>query len=390
MSDIKNVVVIGLSFAGINAAKELSTKLPAGYRVIAIERNAFSFNPLPALRASVIPGWEDKILISPKDLFPSSSPHIVLAPATVASINDGSVKLESAITIDGNTTDTIPYAYLVFATGSVGHFPVRVPDHTDTNAAKKAFQDLQSQVEKATKILIIGGGPVGFEFAGEITEYYNGTNGRNKKEVTLVSAGEKLLHVEAKDSLHNKALNALKRSGVKVMLGQGVKDFDPTFNGYLGKTQTFTLQNGDTVEADFVLSGIGSKANSGLAVAAFGDDIIDLPSRQIRVRKTLQLQGHDNVFAVGDVSNVKENKQAAWTSKHAAILANNISALINNAPLKDYSPQTTLVMLASYGANEGYGQLPFGIVTPSWINSRLKSKTLFSEQFAKTLNVTLA
>jgi NADH dehydrogenase FAD-containing subunit len=341
------------------------------------------------LRASVIPGWEDKVLVSPKNLFPSSSPNLVLSNTTVASINEESIKLESQVTLDGNSTDTIPYAYLIFATGSVGHFPIRVPTYTNTSDAKKAFKDMQSQVKKATKILIVGGGPVGFEFAGEITEYYNGKDGRKKKEVTLVSSGNKLLHPDAKDNLHSKALNALKKSGVKVILGQQAKDFDPKFNGYLGKTETFTLQNGETVDADFVLSGIGAKGNSGLAVAAFGEDIVEQGSRQIKVRGTFQLENHDNIFAVGDVCNAKENKQAAWSARHAAIVGANIPALINNTPLKEYSPQSSLLMLASYGAAEGYGQL-MGVVPFSWIGSRLKSRGLFAEQFAKSLNTTFA
>ncbi|KAK9762744.1 hypothetical protein K7432_011228 [Basidiobolus ranarum] len=58
MSETKNVIIIGLSYAGIAAAKELAASLPKEYRIIAIERNEFAYHAVPSLRAAVIPGWE--------------------------------------------------------------------------------------------------------------------------------------------------------------------------------------------------------------------------------------------------------------------------------------------------------------------------------------------
>ncbi|KAG2176744.1 hypothetical protein INT44_007408 [Umbelopsis vinacea] len=387
MSDQKNVVVVGLSSYGLNVAKELGAKLPSGYRVIGVEKNAFVFNPVPALRASTIPGWEDKVLFPLDTLFPASSKNLAFGGVTVTAITKDSVKLEKSITLDGVSTDTIPYAYLVIATGSRAAFPIRVPITTDLEEAKDAFRDMQKQIAKAKKVLIIGGGPVGFEFAGEITEYYNGSNGREKKDVTLVSLVPKLLHPDAKDSVHQKCLNALKKADVKVILGHGVQDFDINQNGYLGELKKYTLDNGEIVEADFVLAGVGPRANTNLVAEAFGEAALDQPTRQVRVRQTLQLAEYDNIFAAGDITNIKENKMAAWGPKHAAVIAGNINALISNAPLKDYSPMGGLVMLASFGTSQAYGQLPFGFSLPSWLGARLKSKTLFAQMMPEILNI---
>jgi apoptosis-inducing factor 2 len=345
---------------------------------------------VPALRASTIPGWEDKVLFPLNTLFPLSSKNLVFGGVAVTGISKDSVKLEKNVTIDGVSTDTIPYTYLVIATGSRAAFPIRVPITTDLEEAKDAFRDIQKQIAKAKKVLIIGGGPVGFEFAGEVTEYYSGSNGREKKDVTLVSLLPKLLHPDAKDSVHQKCLNALKKSGVKVILGHGVQDFDPNQNGYLNEPRKFTLDNGETVEADFVLAGVGPRANTNLVAEAFGEAALDQPTRQVRVRQTLQLADYDNIFAAGDITNIKENKMAAWGSKHAAVIAGNINALINNTPLKDYSPMGGFVMLASYGATQAYGQLPFSISLPSWIGARLKSKTLFSQMMPEMLGIKAA
>ncbi|KAG2171841.1 hypothetical protein INT43_008221 [Umbelopsis isabellina] len=389
MSEIKNVVVIGLSYSGVSTANELAKKLPAGYRVLAIERNEYAFNPVPALRAAVVPGWEDKVMIKTDKLFPANSAHKTLVGATVTKIDQNSVILDREVELDGKATSSIPFSYLAVATGSVGHFPIRVPDYQGPEDAKKAFQKLQGEVKDSKKLLIIGGGPVGFEFAGEVTEYYNGSKGKDKKEITLVNATPRLLHIDVKDGVHRKALSALQKSGVNVILGHFVNDIDPTHNGALGKTQTFTLDDGKTVEADFVLIGIGSKANSSLVVESFGQDAIETPTQQIKVRNTLQLESQDNIFAVGDCNNVKENKQAAWTGKQATAAADNIVALITNSTLKEYGPQSTIIMVASYGTKDAAGQLPFGFGVPSWLGTRLKSKGLFADKFAESFNTTL-
>ncbi|KAM3579292.1 Apoptosis-inducing factor 2, variant 2 [Umbelopsis sp. WA50703] len=327
-------------------------------------------------------------MVKTEKLFPASSQHKTLVGATVIKIGRDSVTLDSEVELDGKSTSTIPFSHLVIATGSVGHFPIRIPEYKGPEDAKKAFRKLQDEVKGAKKLLIIGGGPVGFEFAGEVTEYYDGSKGREKKEITLVNANPKLLHADIKDGIHRKALTTLEKTGVNVIMGHYVNGVDATRNGALAQTQTFTLDDGRTVEADFVLIGVGSKANSSIIVESFGEDAVEPNTQQVKVRTTLQLPSQDNIFAIGDCNNVKENKQAAFIIKQATTATDNIVALINNTSLKDYSPQTTLVMLASYGTKDATGQLPFGFSAPSWLGSRLKSKGLFADKFAAAFNTT--
>jgi NADH dehydrogenase FAD-containing subunit len=56
----------------------------------------------------------------------------------------------------------------------------------------------------------------------------------------------------------------------------------------------------------------------------------------IRVRETLQLQDHDNIFAAGDVIEWKEQKQAAKASPEGALAGANVLAYLNGGKMKPY------------------------------------------------------
>ncbi|KAK9747440.1 hypothetical protein K7432_018132 [Basidiobolus ranarum] len=311
----------------------------------------------------------------------------MLSLLSVSGITQDTVQLEKSIIIDGVETNTISFAFLVLATGSKSTFPVR-PTVFTIEGVKKAFTDFQQDLSKAKKVLVVGGGPVGFEFAGEVTEFYNGTNGRDKKQVTLVSSGKHLLDPTFKQGTHNKALALLKNSGVNTILGQTITLPEGINNGSLGETKTFNLSSGETVEADFILLGIGSRPNNDIVVAGLGQSAVDLKSGRVLVNSTLQLKEYPNIFAIGDINSIAENKMAAWTGAHAAIVGKNIKALISNTPLKDYKAVSP-GMLASYGAKAGAGQF-FGISPPSFLAAIIKSKSLFASMLWSSANATLS
>jgi apoptosis-inducing factor 2 len=54
------------------------------------------------------------------------------------------------------------------------------------------------------------------------------------------------------------------------------------------------------------------------------------PSGFIKVEPTLQLPGYPRIFAGGDVIDWAEQKQAGKTHAHAAVIANNILALLGS------------------------------------------------------------
>jgi apoptosis-inducing factor 2 len=78
---------------------------------------------------------------------------------------------------------TLEYDYLIVATGSLGPRTLGAALSTTTKAGiLKHFQDMQTAIAGAQRILVVGGGPVGLELAGELAHYTKG------KQITLVSS----------------------------------------------------------------------------------------------------------------------------------------------------------------------------------------------------------
>ena len=73
------------------------------------------------------------------------------------------------------------------AVGSLGPLPGRSQQLTMEGLEQEA-KVMAENIEQAEKVVIIGGGPVGFELAGEIFDKY-----KQEKKVTIVSSNEKLV-----------------------------------------------------------------------------------------------------------------------------------------------------------------------------------------------------
>jgi len=69
----------------------------------------------------------------------------------------------------------------------------------------------------------------------------------------------------------------------------------------------------------------------------------------VKVLPSLQLVGHPNIFAAGDIIDWKEEKQILRAMTHAPIVANNIVALINEnkAGLKQYKGTPDMIVVTN-------------------------------------------
>jgi NADH dehydrogenase FAD-containing subunit len=72
------------------------------------------------------------------------------------------------------------------------------------------------------------------------------------------------------------------------------------------------------------------------------------PRGQIKIENTFQLKSHPNIYAIGDVIDFEEQKQAAKAPKHAQIAAANILAQLSGGdPKKTYSGQPELIIITN-------------------------------------------
>jgi len=55
---------------------------------------------------------------------------------------------------------------------------------------------------------------------------------------------------------------------------------------------------------------------------------------------TLQAESENNIFVAGDMTEIKEEKLAQVSEKHANVIIHNIKAMEKEKPLKHYEPKS--------------------------------------------------
>ncbi|MBW8458091.1 MAG: FAD-dependent oxidoreductase [Thiobacillus sp.] len=148
------------------------------------------------------------------------------------------------------------------------------------------YAAFRSAIDGKKRITVLGGGLIGCEFANDLAHA--------GFAVDVVHLGgwplERLLPVEAGQRL----ADSLAALGVRWHFGRSGKSVEQTANGY-----RVELDNGETVEADAVLSAIGLRPRTQLAQAA------GIPvGRGIQTNGLLET-GAANVYAMGDCAEVE-------------------------------------------------------------------------------------
>jgi apoptosis-inducing factor 2 len=128
---------------------------------------------------------------------------------------------------------------------------------------------------------------------------------------------------------------------------------------------------------------------------------------QIKIRTTFQLESYSNIYAIGDVTNLAEQKQATKAPKHAQMAAANILAQIRGGlPKKTYSGQPELIIItngkvcccsvhfSSSSLSNVSGPLQkqgisfmgmlWGITLGNWFSSSMKGKELMVSMARKS------
>lgn len=180
----------------------------------------------------------------------------------------------------------INFDKLILATGSRPFVPpIKGVDKDGVYFVMKDSEYLETllnRIRESESIAIIGGGFIGVEFADEIRKL--------GKEVHIVERSSHLLHLTFDDEFCILAENELKRHGVNVHTGVGVKEICGNKSA-----ECVVLDGGEKIDVDMVLLSTGARPNiklaesMGLKVADYGI-VVDEYMRT----------SHSDVFAVGD------------------------------------------------------------------------------------------
>ena len=307
------VAVVGGGYGGVAVAKALDDVAD----VVLIEpRDTFVHN-VAALRGLTDPRWTDRMFI-PYDR--------LLSRGRV--IRDEAVRVDaSSVTLGSGTR--VDAGFIVLATGSTYPFPAKT-DTADSAVAKEKYHAVRKALAEADDVLLLGGGPVGLELAGEIKAAWA------EKTVTIVTRDDDVVPGGYPDEFRAELRRQLDAMGIRVVPGAHLREQPPTDAGEAG-TFTATLRSGERITADIWFRCFGASPVTGyldgdLAASRLDNGLLDVTAE-------LRPPGLERVFALGDITAIPEAKQAAAAAGHAAVIAANIRTLLDGGDeLTAYRP----------------------------------------------------
>ncbi|CAE6346400.1 unnamed protein product [Rhizoctonia solani] len=358
MSVKQNIVIVGSGGGGVVLVKALQKQInPETHQLVVVEKRDYYAHWPGLVRGSVTSeGSINEDSLIPVDR--AFDPSVRLVRSAAKQITSTEVITESG--------EHIAYSHLVLATGSLWNGALALPDSREQ--ALEHFKAFRKQLEAAKDVVIVGGGAVGIEYAGELAHYYPNT------KVTLVHSLPDLTNDTYPAKFRKSVLDGVTKLGVQVVLGDKLPTDSSPKDGHV------TTEKGVRLRADVVINATGGRPNT--SVVSTLDKSVLTPKGTVLVTPEFNVKlasGAQNVWAIGDIVEWPEQKMVFKASNgHAPLVAANIIASIKGSKLKSYQGKPEMIVI-TLGPKGGRGSMPFlgGIVMGDWIVTKAKSADLF-------------
>ncbi|KAL5551838.1 hypothetical protein UlMin_002014 [Ulmus minor] len=193
-------------------------------------------------------------------------------------------------TLTTNSGKLLKYGSLIVATGcTASRFPEKIGGNMPGVHYIRDVADadsLVSSLEKAKKVVVVGGGYIGMEVAAAAVGW--------KLDTTIVFPEDYLLPRLFTPSLSRRYEDLYKENGVKFLKGASITNLEA---GPDGCVAAIKLGDGSTIEADTVIIGIGAKP----AVSQFESVGLNTTVGGIQVDGQFRTSV-PGIFAIGDVA----------------------------------------------------------------------------------------
>lgn len=392
MAEDRNIIIIGASAAGIGAthyvlkhiipALKAKAQKDVKYHVYTIAPSSRFFfrNATPRVATSTTLMSAEKIVIDLHEGFKQYSPEDFTFIEAAATGLDTAARTVSFQGTKKSETSSLSYHALIVATGSKTYYPA-FSSNTNIDAALDAIKTSNENVQKAKSIVIVGGGPTGVEFAGEVAEFRNGKPGwfgksDPKISITLITADKQLLP-SVRPDIAKLAERKLAALGVEVRYNSRVIDTSASKTASGGTT--ITLDNGQTLSADLFVPAYGVLPNS----SWLPKHLLDTKN-YLLTSSTLRVDAAGpRVYALGDIASNSRN--SAWdiiqaqpvlfTNLRRDLLTYTSSSPDAKPKGKDrtYDDQAKGGQIVPIGSAGGVGEV-FGWKVPNWAVWWLKSR----------------
>jgi len=346
-----NVVVVGGGFCGSFIAKRLqdSPKI----KTTLIDKHPF-FEYKPNLH---------QILTRKKGLSNIQIPYTSFLHSTRI-LTEPVLHITETLVMTEN--QTIPYDYLVITSGI--DYPILLNNSNDIYVLQEGetVNTLSKKLREVEKVLIVGGGIIGCEIAGELAF------SSHQFKVTLVHSKDRLMERNSRKA-SDYAFSILKNAGCTIIRNEKI---------IKKENHTYTTNKNRNIPADICIWCTGIKPNPSF-MYDFPDDCFT-EDRFLQVNTYLQLKNYHHIFVGGDLASIPEEKTARKAEFHAHIIETNIKRSIQKKPLLAYHSKPT-PMIISLGSRHGIIQLNKAItgvlpanaiknVIQHWIFNQLKKR----------------
>lgn len=276
------VVIVGSGLAGYSLAREFR-KLDTETPIVIVSADHAGFYSKPMLsNAFTQKKNADSLLMKTAEQMSIELKAEVQKHSAVTSID--TVRKELTV-----NDEILRFSKLVLALGAD---PIRIPLQGNGADAVLSVNDLDDYhrfrlaIEGKKNIAILGAGLIGCEFANDMV-----SGGFNVHVIDLASQVlGRLLPAESAEFMQRR----LEGVGVTFHLGASIMLAERCGEDGL----SLTLSNGETIMADAVLSAVGLKSRTALAISAGLE-----ANRGIVVSRSLQTSAED-IFALGDCAEV--------------------------------------------------------------------------------------
>jgi NADH dehydrogenase len=364
-SSFPRIVIIGGGFAGITLAKKLRNK---NVQVVLLDKhNYHNFQPLMYQVATG--GLEPDSIAYPIRKIVQEYKDFYFRLAEVREIDAKNNKVIADI-------GELKYDYLVIATGSKTNYFGNKEIECNSMAMKTIPQSLNirslilENFEQALltndiderhslmNFVLVGGGPTGVELAGALAEMKKAILPKDypdldvrKMEINLIQSSDRILNTMSENA-SKKAEKFLMNLGVSVWKNVRV-------TGYDGKTVTTNSDLSFDSATVIWTAGVQGALPHGLKPDSFISKI-----DRIKVNQFNQVEGYDNLFAIGDVAVMISDEfpqghpmMAQPAMQQGRLLSENLIRLLNKKPLKSFEYNDKGSM-ATIGRNKAVVDMP--------------------------------
>jgi NADH dehydrogenase len=364
-SSFPRIVIIGGGFAGISLAKKLRNKK---VQVVLLDKhNYHNFQPLMYQVATG--GLEPDSIAYPIRKIVQEYKDFYFRLAEVREIDAKNNTIYADI-------GELKFDYLVIATGSKTNYFGNKEIERNSMAMKTIPQSLNirslilENFEQALltndiderhslmNFVLVGGGPTGVELAGALAEMKKAILPKDypdldvrKMEINLIQSGDRILNTMSENA-SEKAEKFLLDLGVSVW-----KDVRVT--GYDGKTVTTNSDLSFDSATVIWTAGVQGALPHGLKADSFIKNV-----NRIKVNKYNQVEGYDNLFAIGDIAVMTSEEypqghpmMAQPAMQQGRLLAENVIRLLDKKEMKPFVYKDKGSM-ATIGRNKAVVDLP--------------------------------